>query len=185
MRCVRVRTSSLPVIGVSYRAVHTDPTELPIQLRDLPSMRVARLAYCGAPEAIGRAFEQATRFAIDEGVGPCGPLIGCYPSLAAAPDSIQAEVLVPLTRLPDDAPEGIELLRLAGFHSVCLLYRGPMDPGFRKVHLELFAWMDSRGIPRDGTRHQHAYVAGTDPESDWTIEIRVPVRAGRRPLRAL
>ena len=61
------------------------------------------------------------------------------------------------------------------------MFNGLMGPDFRQVHFDLFAWMDTQGLPRAGTAHQHAYIAGTGPDSSWTIEVRVPIVGGLAP----
>jgi effector-binding domain-containing protein len=155
---------------------------LNVQLRDIPAIRVARLRYGGAPAEIGAAFTRVTDFAVRHGVGPCGPVLGVFPRLAVGVDSIEAMVCAPLTRLPASDEADIETLRLPRSRAACLIYAGPMTSEFRQCHLDLFAWMDSRGVPRDGTMHQHAYLAGTGPDSEWTVEIRVPVLGGHAPV---
>ena len=160
-----------------------DPTDLGlnVQLRDIPGMRVARLRFRGPPAQIGRAFTRVTDFAVRHGVGPCGPVLGVFPRLAEGVDEIDAEVCAPLTRLPESDEPELETLRLPRSRAACLIYSGPMTSAFRQRHLDLFAWMDARGVPRAGTAHQHAYLAGTSPDSDWTVEIRVPVLGGETP----
>jgi effector-binding domain-containing protein len=158
---------------------------LHVQLRDIPAMRVAMLRYRGAPAAIGKAFQRVTDFAVRHGVGPCGPILGAYPRLAEGASEIEAEVFVPLSRLPEPDEPDIEPLRLPRSRAACLVYSGPMNVEFRKRHLALFAWMDARGVPRAGTAHQHAYLAGTGVDSEWTVEIRVPIIGGRAPVMPL
>ena len=154
---------------------------LNVQLRDIPSIRVARLRYVGPPGAIGEAFTRVTEFAVRHGVGPCGPVMGVFPKLVEGAAEIEAEVCAPLTRLPESDDAEIEAVRLPRSRAACLIYTGPMTPAFRQRHLDLFAWMDARGVPRVGTGHQHAYLAGTGADSEWTVEIRVPVLGGEAP----
>ena len=152
---------------------------LNVQLRDIPAMRVARLRYAGPPAAIGAAFTRVTDFAVRHGVGPCGPVLGEFPRLETGVEVIEARVCVPLTRLPDSDEADIEAVRLPRLRAACLIYAGPMTAEFRQRHLDLFAWMDARGVPRAGTAHQHAYLAGSGAGSEWTVEIRVPVLGGQ------
>jgi len=158
---------------------------LHVQLRDIPAMRVARLRYDGSPGDIGSAFTRVTDFAVRHGVGPCGPVLGVFPRLVEGVSRIDAVVCAPLTRLPESDDPEIETLRLPRSRAACLMYSGPMTAVFRQRHLDLFAWMDARGVPREGTAHQHAYLAGTGPDSEWTVEIRVPVIGGRAPVAPL
>ncbi len=161
-----------------------DPRALlvPVQVRDLPAMRVAQVAYAGEPAGIGAAFERVNQFALERGIGPCGPLMGVYPRIGDPIDPIDALVRVPVTRLLDVEPApGVETLRLARQRAACLMFNGLMGPEFREVHFDLFAWMDAQGLPRAGTAHQHAYIAGTGPGSAWTVEIRVPIVGGLAP----
>ena len=136
---------------------------LHVQLRDIPAMRVARLRYAGPPADIGVAFTRVTDFAVRHGVGPCGPVMGVFPKLVEGVDELEAEVCAPLTRLPESDEADVQTLRLPRSRAACLIYSGPMTAEFRQRHLDLFAWMDARGVPRDGTAHQHAYLAGTAP----------------------
>jgi effector-binding domain-containing protein len=165
-----------------------EPGELliPVQVRDLPGMRVAQVQYVGPPAAIGAAFERANQFVLERGIGPCGPLIGVYARIGEAGDPVDALVQVPVTRVHDVEPEdGIELLRLPRQRAACLMFNGLMGPEFRQVHFDLFAWMDAQALPRAGTAHEHAYIAGTGPQSAWTVEIRVPILGGRAPRLAI
>lgn len=166
----------------------TDPMHefgLPVQVRDLPAMRVARMAWEGPPSGIGAGFERVTEFAIRHGVGPVGPLVGRYPHLERGAQTIAAQLLVPLTRTVDSDEDGIDTVRLPRQRAACLMYSGPMNDEFRQMHLDLFGWMDARGLPRNGTAHQHAYIAGTAASPTWTVEIRVPVVGGSAPAAPL
>lgn len=158
---------------------------LPVQVRDIPAMRVARLQWSGAPAAIGEAFERVTAFAVRHGVGPVGPLVGMYPQIADGAERIEAEIQVPLTRLVESDDEAIETLRVPRCRAACLMYNGPMDARFRLEHGALFDWMDARGLPRTGTAHHHAYITGTSSSAEWTVEIRVPVVGGQAPSAPL
>lgn len=140
-------------------------------------MRVARMRFLGSALDIGPAFRRVTDFAARHGVGPCGPILGVFPSLAGTAEEVEAEICVPLTRLPQTDDPGIETIRLPRCRAACLLWSGPLTAAFRQRHLDLFAWLDARGIGHPGTAHQHAYISGTGALSDWTIEIRVPVGA--------
>jgi effector-binding domain-containing protein len=160
----------------------TEEFELPVQVRDLPRARVARVAYTGPAAAIGDALERAQSFAVRHGVGPCGPAEASFEAIAPPGEDVRATVSVPLTRLPEDG-DGVELLRLPRRRAACLLFTGPLGPRFRAMHLELFAWMDQRGLPRAGTAHEHAYIA--NDEQGWTIEIRVPIVGGAAPVAPL
>lgn len=160
--------------------------ELPVQVRDLPAMRVARMAYAGPAAQIGEAFERVNTFVLERGIGPCGPLIGNYARIFEPDAELEANVLVPVTRLLDaELDPDIETLRLPRLRAACLMYSGPMTPAFQRHHFELFAWMDAQALPRAGTAHQHAYIAGTGAASEWTVEIRVPIVGGRAPGLAL
>ncbi len=162
------------------------PLELPVQVRDLPAMRVARLPYAGPAANIGQAFDRVNTFVLERGIGPCGPLIGSYSRIFDPDMDVSATVLVPVTRLLDaQLDPDIETLRLPRVRAACLMYSGPMSPDFRRHHFDLFAWMDAHSLPRAGTAHQHAYIAGTGAASDWTVEIRVPIVGGRAPDLAL
>lgn len=158
---------------------------LQVQVRDIPAMRVARMPYDGPPAEIGRAFDRVTTFAVRHGVGPAGPLIGIYPRLEAGATRIEAHVLVPLTRLPESDEDAIETVRLPRVRAACLMYSGPMDNEFRRRHSDLFAWLDARELPRVGTAHHHAYIAGRAGSPDWTVEIRVPLVGGAAPAAPL
>jgi len=156
---------------------------LPVQVRDLPRARVAQATFTGPAAAIGQSLQRLEAFAVREGIGPCGPSTASFDSIAAPGQDVTARLAVPLTRLPDDADPGIELLRTPRCRAACLLFVGPLGPGFRSRHLDLFAWLDARGMPRTGTAHEHAYIANDD--SGWTIEIRVPIVGGRAPVAPL
>jgi len=158
---------------------------LPVQVRDIPAMRVARLGYRGAPADIGRAFDRVTTFAVRHGVGPVGPLIGVYPELVVGAEAIEAEVLVPLTRLAESDDPDVETVRLPRLRAACLMYSGPMDARFRQRHQQLFAWLDAHDMPRVGTVHHHAYISMSEGAAEWTIEIRVPLVGGSAPVTPL
>lgn len=158
---------------------------LPVQVRDVPAMRVARMSWEGPPSRIGEGFEQVTAFALRHGVGPAGPLMGWYPRLERGVNSIAAQLLVPLTRTVETDDGAIETLRLPRQRTACVMYNGPMNDEFRQMHLDLFGWMDVAGLPRNGTAHQHAYIAGTAASPLWTVEIRVPVVGGSAPASPL
>ena len=96
-------------------------------------------------------------------------------------DIIEANILVPMTRLPESDDPDVETVRLPRLRAACSMYAGPMGPEFRRRHAALFAWMDARGVPRKGTAHHHAYLAGRGAVGDWTVEIRVPVVGGSAP----
>jgi len=166
----------------------TDPSldfGLPVQVRDVPAMRVARMTWEGPPARIGEGFERVTEFAVRHGVGPVGPLMGFYPRLVRGASTIAAQLLVPLTRIVETDDDAIETVRLVRRRTACLMYSGPMNDEFRQQHLALFAWMDAHGLPRNGTAHQHAYIAGTAASPTWTVEIRVPVVGGGAPATPL
>ena len=77
------------------------PLLLPVQVRDLPAMRVAQVRYSGPPGGIGASFEQVNDFALDRGIGPCGPLMGVYARIGTPESPVDALVQVPVTRLLD------------------------------------------------------------------------------------
>ena len=155
---------------------------LPVQVRDLPAMRVAQVEYAGPAAAVGAAFDRVNRFVLEQGIGPCGPLIGMYARIAEPGADVEALVHVPVTRLLDVDPEpDIRTLRLTRQRAACLMFSGAMGPEFRQHHFDLFAWMDAQGLPRAGTAHHHAYIAGTGAASAWTVEIRVPIVGSRAP----
>jgi hypothetical protein len=155
---------------------------LPVQVRDLPRARVAQVGYTGPAPGIGAAFERVNQFVLEHGIGPCGPLIGVYDRIGEPEADVHALVQVPVTRLLEDGPHGgIDTVRLGRIRAASLMFHGEMGPGFRQAHFDLFAWMDTQGLPRAGTAHQHAYIAGTGVGSEWTIEIRVPIVGGLGP----
>lgn len=161
-----------------------EPTSipLPVQVRDLPAARVAELQYEGDAAGIGAAFDRVNRFVLEHEIGPCGPLLGVYARIGEPGDPVHARVQVPVTRLLDSSPDpDIRTYRLSRTRAACLMYTGLMGPPFRQHHFDLFAWMDANGLPRAGTTHHHAYVAGTGGASTWTVEIRVPIVGGRAP----
>ena len=108
-------------MGVWYPALSDDSLDLGlvVQLRDIPSMRVARTHWSGPPAGIGAAFERATAFAVRHGVGPVGPLIGEYPRLVEGADIIEANILVPMTRLPESDDPDVETVRLPRLRAAC------------------------------------------------------------------
>ncbi len=170
----------------------TDPAlPLPVQVRDLPAMRAAYMNYSGPPAGVGAPFELLQRFVTAEGIGPAGPLMASYPHLKDAAQAgkaradIEAMLLVPITRLAEPEIEGILTRRFASLRAACLVFSGPMDAAFRQYHLDLFAWMDARGLPRAGTQHQHAYLSKQDTSAHWTVEIRVPILAQGSGVSAL
>lgn len=151
---------------------------LHVQLRDLPAMRVATLAFHGRAATLGAAVDEAHRIVRDLGVGPAGPIVVAYPDWqdlwhADGPDIVvDAEIRIPVTRLVEDA--GISMRRLASVHAACLIYSGSLGPEFGGCHTQLFAWLDAQELPRGGTSHQHAYLGtGAGPHPSWTVEIRV------------
>ncbi len=159
------------------------PTPLAVQVRDLPSMRAACQTYRGPAEGLSKPFEELQKYVAAAGVGPAGPLMASFrcllnnPKMApqAPADVVEATLLVPVTTLPDDVPQGIEMRRFASLRAACLLFSGPMDSSFRQCHLDLFSWLDARAMPRAGTAHQHAYLAKNKASEHWTVEIRVPI----------
>ncbi len=158
---------------------------LPVQVRDLPAMRVATMTWEGPPARIGEGFTRVTEFAVRHGVGPVGPLIGQYPRLASGEATIAARLLVPLTRTVTSDDDAIETLRIKRQRAACVMYSGAMDERFRQMHLDLFDWMDASALPRNGTAHHHAYIAGTKDSPTWTVEIRVPIVGGGAPAAPL
>lgn len=159
---------------------------LPVQVRDLPGMRVAEAEYSGPAVGVGGTFDRVNRFVLEQGIGPCGPLLGVYAQIGEPGSDVEALVRVPVTRLLDGEPEpGIRTLRLPRQRAACLMFSGLMGPEFRQLHFDLFAWMDAQGLPRAGTAHHHAYIAGTGASSSWTVEVRVPIVGGLAPVLAV
>jgi len=150
------------------------------QVRDLPAMRAAVLAYEGPPDGVGSAFERLEAWVAEQGLFAAGPLIAAYAGLESASPVlpvVRAELMIPLTRLPPSGGD-IEGRRVPSVRAACLMFDGAMDARFRATHEELFAWIDAQGLQRDGTAHHHAYIRTGSGLGHWTVEIRVPVRAG-------
>ena len=147
-----------------------------VQLRDVAAMRVATFSYEGAPEGVGEAFETLERWVKERGLFAAGPLVARYPELATAPaaGTVRAELMIPLTRLPQ-AADGVCCERVPTFRAACAMFDGAMDARFRQSHEELFAWVDAAGLTRAGTAHDHAYIRTGRGLGHWTVEIRVPV----------
>ena len=160
---------------------------LQVQVRDLPSMRAAYTKYRGPAATIGEPFSRLQRLVTDAKIGPAGPLLCSFRALAdntgvrisEADENIEATLLVPVTRLHDHLGPDVVTRRFASQRAACLMYSGPMDAGFRRRHLELFAWLDLHELPHAGTVHQHAYLGRDSQQEQWTIEIRVPILAAR------
>jgi len=171
----------------------TGEGSLAVQVRDLPAMRAACMGYCGPAATIGETFERLQLLVTQAGIGPAGPLLCSFHRLAdntgarvsEEQEDIEATLLVPITRLLDSPPEGMQTRRFNSQRAACLLYSGPMDSSFRQRHLELFSWLDMRALPRAGTAHQHAYLGRSHEKNHWTIEIRVPILAVGSPTAAL
>ncbi|MEE2830069.1 MAG: GyrI-like domain-containing protein [Myxococcota bacterium] len=164
-----------------------------VQVRELPSRRVLKLDYFGPAGEIGDAVARLSRFAIEQGVGPCGPTVAAYPRFVGAGSGslgggdpaleIEAKIFVPVRGRPES--EEFPLVQLDRSRAACINYLGPLDAGFRQAHEELFNWMDAQAVPRTGTRHQHAYLAGQEGGDEWSVEIRVPIVGGQAPLPAV
>ncbi len=166
---------------------------LQVQVRELPAMRAAYDSYSGPAAAIGAPFSRLQGLVSEAGIGPAGPMLCSFRRLAdntgarksEEAEDIEATLIVPVTRLLTSPDTDFQTRRFAAQRAACLLYSGPMNALFRQCHLELFAWLDLRDLPRAGTAHQHAYL-GRDREKDhWTIEIRVPILGTSRPAAAL
>ena len=169
------------------------PDSLAVQVRDLPAMRAACMEYCGPAATIGKEFEHLQQVVTQAGIGPAGPLLCSFRRLAdntgarvsEEQEDVETTLIVPITKLLDSPPEGVQTIRLSSQRAACLLYSGPLDSSFRQRHLELFAWLDLRELPRAGTAHQHAYLGRSHEKNHWTIEIRVPILAIGSPTAAL
>jgi effector-binding domain-containing protein len=153
-------------------------TTVPVQVRDLAAMRVAMVSYSGPPGDVGVAFERLTDWVEQRGLFPAGPLIAAYRALPAAADGampdVQAELMVPLTRLLEDEGD-VRCVRVPSMRAACVMFDGAMDARFRVAHEGLFAWIDARELTREGTAHHHAYIRTGRGLGHWTVEIRVPV----------
>lgn len=162
------------------------PETLVVQIRELPPQRAVSLVFSGRPEDLGDAVSRLTRYAVEQGVGPCGPTLASYPRFVAEAaegeekaGEIEAELLVPVR----GRPEGDEhpLVELERLRAACISYSGRMDSNFRRAHESLFSWMDAHGVPRTGTAHYHVYLADDGGGDSWSVEIRVPIVGGSAP----
>jgi len=143
-------------------------------------MRAACTEYVGPPEGVGAAFEGLETWVADRGLFPAGPFIAAYDALGSATPTVpevHAQLMIPLTRLPEG--EGpIVCRRVPSVRAACVMFDGAMDARFRRAHEDLFAWVDARGLAREGTAHHHAYIRTGRGLAHWTVEIRVPLVAG-------
>ena len=164
------------------------PCGLVVQVREIPAQRMLTLSFSGPPGALGESVARLTGYALEQDVGPCGPTVARYPRFLAEPDAggseapeeIEAELLVPVRGRPE--AEDYALVQVDRLQVACINYSGPLDGEFRRAHEDLFAWMDAHGVPRAGTAHAHAYLAGHQGAPEWSVEIRVPIVGGRAPM---
>lgn len=152
----------------------------PIQVRDIPAMRVASLPYQGAAAEVGEAFGVLERWVADRGLFAAGPLVAAFDALPEGATGVCAELRMPLTRLPP-SEDGVVCRRVPSERCACVLFDGAMDARFRAVHDRLLAWVDARGFQRGEAVH-HAYIRTGRGVGEWTVEIRVPLGSKRRTL---
>ena len=167
------------------------PEGLSVQVRELGATRVLSAQYDGPRALIEPLIDELTTRAINEGLGPCGPVLLDFPDYAdpRSEARLSARVMVPVRGSSDD--EGLAELppmRVAQVH-----YLGEAADELHLVHESLFAWMDSEGHPRQARRHLHAYLTGGpadlgNPAAEICLELRFPIFGShppRPPLCAL
>ncbi|MBJ95624.1 MAG: hypothetical protein CMP23_14265 [Rickettsiales bacterium] len=152
-----------------------------VTIRTLPAMRAATFGYCGPASEVSNAFAKLEAFVQGAGIGPAGPLLCSYSQLIEpsvqpiAADRVQLELLlmVPVTRLIEGHGQPFRMRRFSSQRAACFTWRGPLSAAFRAQHQEIFCWLEQEGLPYQGSRHQHAFLAR---DGDiWTVEIRVPL----------
>jgi effector-binding domain-containing protein len=149
-----------------------------IEVRTVPRMRLATLAWTGPGVALGGALAGVEAFAREAGIGPVGPLLVVFPELVFRPGvdpdevHVRADLCVPITR-EIEGRDGIRCVRSPRQHCACLLFSGPPGPGLRAAHEVLAEWTAEHALLRDGASVHHAYLNTVGP--DWTIELRLPL----------